>query len=84
MDIKNGLSLPILYNTDETSLLQDLDLKIDVNDLEVYPIIFYTINGICESKTYGSAYTNIYFNGDMLTSKLCLEQVQYLIKQALF
>jgi hypothetical protein len=75
------LKLPILNNTDETSLLIKMDVDFYYSQCKVGEMIFYNINAISDVIDNNIHYTEIFSNGRMFICPLLLEEVEKLIDE---
>lgn len=74
------IRLPILFNTDATTQLQNLDIDVSYDDCEVRESLFLNIDVVTPNRKDGKNYTDIHSNGDFFVCVLSIDEVEQLIK----
>lgn len=76
------LELPIYYNNDYTSQMEDIGVDTDLSDATIRKQTFFNINGIVEYKDMNN-HSLIYSNGQEFICPIDKESVVKLIKDCL-
>jgi len=75
------ITLPILFDTENTSSLENLGLDFDLNDADIRQTVFYSINGLSPYIEQNKDYTTIYSNGYDFICPMNIKEVEYLIQE---
>ncbi len=75
--------LPILFNTEETARLSELDINVDINKYDQREVIFYRIDAIAPYMPGGknTEFTTIFASGDEFICTLSMEEVDKLLSR---
>lgn len=76
-----NLKLPILFHTESTSHLEELEIDFQLSECDVRETVFYTINGISPYTEFGKDYTTIYSNGFDFICPMNAKEVERLIQE---
>ncbi len=76
-----GIDLPILFHTEGTLALSDLDIDVSEDELQWLPVTFYAIDCIHESIT-DERRSIVYANGICYTCNMSYSDLREKINQA--
>lgn len=80
--MKKGISIPVLFRTEQQDTQERIGIDIDLQKCEVRNITFFSINGITDYTEYGKYnYCEIYANGDYFISPWSVTHVYNIIEQ---
>ena len=72
------IELDIYYNTDETSKLEELEIKVDLDDCELKKTLFITIDAV---SPYEGNRTLIYSSGDIFVCALSYKELKKILSE---
>lgn len=73
------IEIDILWHTDQTRSLDEMDIDYDLDDCEKRRITFYSIDAIIK-RSDNTEYTNIYACGTMFVTKMNYSSLKKLIE----
>ena len=79
------ITIPIFTRTDSSDTLDDLNIEFDLEEhAEIEFMTLYNINGLIPYKTKNNKeYTEIFFNGTVITSPMKIVDIEKLIDKSL-
>ena len=82
--LQTPITLPIYFNTDETTSLSDLDIDYPLSDCEIRDVKFYNIAVLLpmfDDLDDNKPYTTIISNGEKFICPLTIKEVEAQIKK---
>lgn len=77
------IKLPILFNTDTTQNLQNVNIEFDLRECEIKQMTFYQINCTAQYFENDIEYSQIYSNGMSFYCSLKMSEVELIIDKQL-
>lgn len=79
------ITIPVFIRTDSSDTLDDLNIEFDLEEhAEIEFMTIFNINGLIPYKTKNNKeYTEIFFNGTVITSPMKIVDIEKLIDKSL-
>lgn len=76
-----SIELPIAFHTDNTQLLDRLDIDYNIEDAEIRQMQFYNISAIAPYYENRKVFTKVYCNADVFICVLTYDEVANLLSK---
>ena len=70
------LKLPILLNTEQTEIMEEMGIEVDFNECPVKKMTFYSINATIAFFQNGKYWTEIHSNGSTFVSPMSEKELE--------